>query len=71
MLKQIPSLDSASDFEKVWREMDEIEPLTPIPPSQKTELENSYNAYKEAAAADDFLFGDYDYVSEWNNQWEE
>ena len=51
--------------------MEEIEPLTPIPPSQKTELENSYSAYKEAAAADDYLFGDYDYISEWNNQWEE
>ena len=51
--------------------MEEIEPLTPIPPLQKTELENSYNAYKEAAAADDYLFGDYDYISKWNNQWEE
>jgi len=71
MSKQILSLDSVSDFEKVWREMEEIEPLTPIPPSQKTELENSYSAYKEAAAADDYLFGDYDYISEWNNQWEE
>ena len=23
------------------------------------------NAYKEAAAADDYLFGDYDYTTEW------
>ena len=50
--------------------MDEIEPLTPIPQPQKTELENYYEAFKEAAAADDYLFGDYDYISEWNNDWE-
>jgi hypothetical protein len=38
--------------------MDEIEPLTPIPSLQKTELENSYEAYREAAEYDDYLFGD-------------
>ena len=26
---------SASDFEKVWKEMDEIEPLTPVTQSQR------------------------------------
>ena len=26
---------SASDFETVWREMDEIEPLTPVTQSQR------------------------------------
>ena len=39
------------DFEAIWREMDEIEPLTPI---------QSMRAYTEAAMADDYLFGDYD-----------
>jgi len=38
--------------------MDEIEPLTP-PPS-KTELERSYEAYREAAKSDDYMFGNYD-----------
>ena len=44
--------------------------------SQKTLLQDSnYNwdtakmldAYREAAAADDYLFGDYDYITEWND----
>ena len=42
-------------------------------------LDSNYNwdtdkmldAYKEAAAADDYLFGDYDYSSEWLNDSEE
>ena len=47
--------------------------------SQKTLLQDSnYNwdtdkmldAYKEAAAADDYFFGDYDYLTEWNNDLE-
>lgn len=37
--------------------MDEIEPLTP-PPS-KTELDLFYEAYREAAKSDDYMFGDY------------
>ena len=59
MLNQTHSQDSASDkesdFEKVWKEMDEIEPLTPLPP----DVEDSYRAYKEAAKSDDYMFGDY------------
>lgn len=76
MLNQTHSQDSASDkepdkesdFEKIWKEMDEIEPLTPLPP--KSELECSYDAFREAAIMDDYLFGDYDYIEEWKNQWE-
>jgi hypothetical protein len=56
-LRQTPSLDSVSDFERVWKEMDEIEPLTP-PPS-KTELDLSYEAYREAAKSDSYMFGEY------------
>jgi len=29
--------------------------------------EDALESYREAAAADDFLFGDYDYSKEWNN----
>ena len=50
MSKKTPSQDS--NFEKVWREMDEIEPLTPITSA-------SLEAYREAAKSDSFLFGDY------------
>ena len=57
MSNQTHSQDSASDFEKTWKEMDEIEPLTP-PPSD--ELENSYRAYREAALSDAYMFGEYD-----------
>jgi hypothetical protein len=35
---------------------------------KKSDLEISIDAYKEAAAMDDFLFGDYDYLKTWNNQ---
>jgi hypothetical protein len=57
MSQKIPSQDSTFDFEKIWKEMDEIEPLTPIP-SPQTELESCYEAYIEAAKYDDYLFGD-------------
>lgn len=60
MLNQTHSQDSASDkesdFEKIWREMDEIEPLTPLPPN---ELEDSYKAYEDAAKSDSYMFGEY------------
>jgi len=56
MSNQTHSQDSASDFEKIWKEMDEIEPLTPLPPS---ELEDSYQAYREAALSDSYMFGEY------------
>ena len=57
MLKQTLSQDSVSDFEKVWKEMDEIEPLTPPPP--KTDLDLSYEAYREAAKSDSYMFREY------------
>ena len=38
--------------------MDEIEPLAPLP--SKTELDLSYEAYKEAALSDSYMFGEYD-----------
>ena len=44
------------NFEEIWREMDEIEPLTPLP----SEVKDSYKAYIEAAESDAFMFGDYD-----------
>ena len=58
MLQKIHSQDS--NFEETWRRMDAIDPLTPV--------QKSIDAYKEAAAIDDFLFGDYDYLKTWNNQ---
>tara|TARA_B100001094_G_scaffold27674_1_gene23011 strand:+ start:293 stop:430 length:138 start_codon:yes stop_codon:yes gene_type:complete len=36
--------------------MDEIEPLTLLPPDVK----DSYRAYKEAALSDAYMFGEYD-----------
>ena len=35
---------------------------------EKTDLKVSIDAYREAAAIDEFLFGDYDYIRTWNNQ---
>jgi hypothetical protein len=40
--------------------MDDIDPLTPTPAQREVEREDSLAAYREAAASDDFLFGDYD-----------
>ena len=51
MLKETPSRDLA--FEKIWKEMDEIEPLTPI-------VEDSMRSYREAALSDSYMFGEYD-----------
>ena len=57
MSKKIPSQDS--NFEEVWREMDEIEPLTP-PPSIKNEItDEALKAYREAALSDAYMFGEY------------
>ena len=39
-----------SNFKETWKEMDKIEPLTPV--------QKSIEAYKEAAQADSFMFGD-------------
>jgi hypothetical protein len=41
-----------SNFEEIWKKMDEIEPLTPV--------QKSIQAYKEAAVSDEYMFGDYD-----------
>ena len=53
MSKKIHSQDlNSEEFEKIWKEMEELDPLTPI--------QDSLRAYTEAAKADDYLFGDYD-----------
>ena len=51
MLKETHLQDSA--FEEIWKEMDEIEPLTPI-------VKDSIRAYKDAALSDSYMFGEYD-----------
>ena len=53
MLPKTPSQDSHSNLEKVWKEIDEIEPLTSI-------VKDSIESYREAAKSDSYLFGDYD-----------
>ena len=58
MSKKTRSQDS--NFKQIWSEMDDIDPLTPTPAQREVEREDSLAAYREAAAADDFLFGDYD-----------
>tara|TARA_Y100000004_G_scaffold4044_1_gene4858 strand:+ start:509 stop:658 length:150 start_codon:yes stop_codon:yes gene_type:complete len=40
--------------------MDDIDPLTPTPAQREVEREDSLAAYREAAASDALLFGDYD-----------
>ena len=50
MSKKTHSQDS--NFEKIWKEMEEIEPLTPITDYQQ--------AYIDAAKADAIMFGNYD-----------
>ena len=57
MSKKIPSQDS--NFEEVWKEMDEIEPLTPPPPSEKDLTDEALKAYREAALSDAYMFGEY------------
>jgi hypothetical protein len=64
MSPKIPLQDS--HFEKVWREMDQIEPLTPIISDKKNETINSLASYREAAEQDSYLFGDYDAYSAYN-----
>jgi len=64
MSKQTPSQDSVSDLEKVWKEMDEIEPLTFPSKNEYNEFEafreDALRAYKEAALSDAYMFGEYD-----------
>jgi hypothetical protein len=57
MSKKIPSQDS--NFKEVWKEMDEIEPLTPPPPSEKYLTDEALKAYREAALSDSYMFGEY------------
>ena len=52
MSPKTPSQGSPSELEEVWREMEEIEPLTPV--------QDALRAYREAAKVDALLFGDYD-----------
>jgi len=40
--------------------MDEIEPLTPPPPSKKELSDEALRAYREAALSDAYMFGEYD-----------
>jgi len=72
MSQKIHSQDS--NFEETWRKMDEIDPLTPKVSECKgnckcncLKTEDAIKIYQEAAAADDFIFGDYDYTKEWIN----
>ena len=58
MSPKTPLQDSPSKLEDVWREMEEIEPLTPV--------QDALRAYMEAAKADAFLFGDYDGYKAYN-----
>lgn len=64
MSKQTPSQDSVSDLEKVWKEMDEIEPLTQSSKTEYNEFEafreDALRAYQEAALSDAYMFGEYD-----------
>ena len=53
MLTKILSQDPHYNFKKIWKEMDEIEPLTPS-------VKDSIEIYKDAAKIDSYLFGDYD-----------
>lgn len=58
MSKKIPSQDS--NFDEVWREMDEIEPLTPLPSVKNEITDEALKAYREAALSDAYMFGEYD-----------
>ena len=50
MSKKTHSQDSS--FEEIWKEMEAIEPLTPVQDAQR--------AYRQAATFDHMIFGDYD-----------
>ena len=64
MSNQIHSQDSPSDLEEIWKEMDEIEPLTSLP----SDVKDSYRAYKEAALSDAYMFGEYDGYEAFNGE---
>ena len=57
MSEKIPSPDS--NFDEVWREMDEIEPLTPLPSVKNEITDEALKAYREAALSDAYMFGEY------------
>jgi len=59
MSKEIHSLDSVSD-PRNEEDYDTWEYGTEPIPNDKTWEEKSLDAYREAAASDAFLFGDYD-----------
>lgn len=63
-LKKEGLVPEEKSFEEIWKEMDELDPLTPL--CQKTEQESSLEAYREAAKSDAFLFGDYDGYKAYN-----
>ena len=57
MSEKIPSPDS--NFDEVWREMDEIEPLTSLPSVKNEITDEALKAYREAALSDAYMFGEY------------
>ena len=64
MLPKTHSQDLA--FDEVWKEMDKLESLTPFHNKCKgnckcncLKTEDALETYKEAAKADDYLFGEY------------
>jgi hypothetical protein len=61
MSKQIPSQDShyddSEELRKIWEKMDKIEPLTSFIPNK---IDDYYQAYREAALSDSYMFGEYD-----------
>ena len=60
MLPKTHSQDLA--FDEVWKEMDKVESLTPFHNKCKgncVKIEDALESYKEAAKADDYLFGEY------------
>ena len=74
MSKKTHSQDSNSEFERVWMEMEKIEPLTPTPPADPRN-EEDYDTWeygteplpedhtwgtKKLATFDHLAFGDYD-----------
>ena len=58
MSKKTRSQDSNS--KQIWSEIDDNDPSIPTPAQREDERRDSLAAYREAAASDAFLFGDYD-----------
>ena len=70
MSQKIHSQDSNFDLSAEDKKLLELGPQPWLPHEviRYQELKKSIDAYREAAAIDDFLFGDYDYIRTWNNQ---